>query len=118
MASDFEASGARQLQVVNAVCKDEPAGVRDGAEVDAIRIDPEPTNRVLRDWATEINARSGPVTVAVLDLDAALCSEGYRAIINGAEIYSDRLHYSNEGARLVWTWLAPQVVAAWQFAQT
>lgn len=113
-----EASGARQLQVVNAVCKDEPAGVRDGAEVDAIRIDPEPTNRVLRDWATEVNAGSGPVTVAVLDLDAALCSEGYRATINGAEIYSDRLHYSNEGARLVWTWLAPQVVAAWQFAQT
>lgn len=113
-----EESGARQLQLVNATCHDDPAGIRDGQEVGAVRIDPTTTNQVLQDWAEKADARDGPVAVAVLDLNSALCgAEGYQPVINGAELYSDRVHFSRQGAQLVWTWLAPQVVAAWAFRE-
>lgn len=111
-------SGAEQLQLVGATCHDDPAGTRNGEKVGAITIDPEPTNLVVQEWVHEVKAEGGPVGVALLDLNGALCGEGgYRPVINGAELYSDRIHFSREGAQLVWTWLAPQVVAAWRFDQ-
>lgn len=111
-----EESGARQLQIVNATCHDDPAGIRNGEEVGAVQIDPTSTNEVVREWAKEADAGDGPVSVAVLDLNSALCGErGYQPVINGAELYSDRIHFSRQGAQLVWTWLAPQVLTAWGF---
>ena len=53
--------------------------------------------------------------VAVLDLNSAVCGEGYRSQINGAELYADRVHFSRQGSELVWTWLAPEIVTAWGF---
>ncbi len=111
-------SGAQQLQLVNATCHDDPAGVRDGEEVGAVKIDPSSTNAVVQDWAKGIEAKGGAVDVAVLDLNGALCADGYRPVINGAELYSDRVHFSRQGSQLVWTWLAPQVLTAWEFRQS
>lgn len=108
-------SGARQLQIINATCHDDPAGFRDGQEVGAVTIDPGPTNAVVQEWAAQQQEASGPVSVAALDLNGAVCGAGYRPEINGATLYSDRVHFSREGAALVWTWLAPQVVTAWGF---
>ncbi len=109
-------SGARQLQIVNATCHDDPAGIRDGEEVGAVKIDPTSTNTVAREWAQE--ATSEELDVTVLDLNGALCPDGdYRPVINGAELYSDRVHFSRQGAELVWTWLAPQILTAWSFRE-
>lgn len=108
-------AGARQLQLVNATCHDDPATVRDGEEIGAVKIDPTSTNEVVSRWAKRIQDQRGPVSVAVLDLNSALCSQGYRARIHGAELYSDRVHFSRQGSQLVWTWLAPEVLTAWSF---
>ncbi|WP_435202288.1 acyltransferase family protein [Janibacter sp. GS2] len=110
-------SGAAQLQLINATCHDDPAGIRNGEEVGAVKIDPTSTNVVVQEWAKEVNTRTEPVTVTVLDLNGAVCGDGYRPVINGARLYSDRIHFSREGARLVWTWLAPQVITAWNLRE-
>lgn len=109
-------SGARQLQLVNATCHDDPAGIRDGEQVGAVTIDPTTTNEIVQEWSKRVDARDDPVDTAVLDLNGALCGEeGYQPVINGATLYSDRIHFSRQGAQLVWTWLAPQVLTAWNF---
>lgn len=108
-------SGARQLQLVNATCHDDPATVRDGEQLGAVKIDPTATNKVVTRWAKEVQEQHSEVSVAVLDLNSAVCAQGYRAQINGAELYADRVHFSRQGAQLVWTWLAPEITMAWNF---
>ena len=108
-------AGARQLQLINATCHDDPATVRDGEELGAVKIDPSPTNEVVSRWAKGVQDQRGDVSVAVLDLNSAVCGEGYRSQINGAELYADRVHFSRQGSELVWTWLAPEIVTAWGF---
>lgn len=109
-------SGAQQLQLINATCHDDPAGIRNGEKVGAVTIDPASTNAVVREWSKQVDARDDAVDTAVLDLNGAVCGEGgYQPVINGAELYSDRIHFSRQGAQLVWTWLAPQVLTAWSF---
>nr|WP_257909617.1 hypothetical protein [Janibacter limosus] len=66
-------------------------------------------------WAKGVQDEGGPVSVAVLDLNGVLCANGYRANINGAEVYVDRVHFARQGAQLVWTRLAPEIVTAWNF---
>lgn len=108
-------SGARQLQLINASCHDDPATVRDGEKLGAIKIDPSATNQVVGRWAKGVQDKHGPVSVAVLDLNSALCAQGYKPDINGAVLYADRVHFSRQGAQLVWTWLAPEVLTGWAF---
>ncbi|QBF47083.1 acyltransferase family protein [Janibacter limosus] len=115
LLAQTEDAGARQLQIVNATCHDDPATVRDGAELGAVKIDPTSTNQVVSRWAKGVQDEGGPVSVAVLDLNGVLCANGYRANINGAEVYVDRVHFARQGAQLVWTWLAPEIVTAWNF---
>lgn len=108
-------SGARQLQLVNATCHDDPATTRDGEQLGAVKIDPTATNEVVTRWAKEVQEQRSEVSVAVLDLNSAVCAQGYRAQINGADLYADRVHFSRQGAQLVWTWLAPEITTAWNF---
>lgn len=116
LLSQTQESGAEQLQLVSATCHDDPAGTLDGEKVGAIRIDPEGINLIVQEWVHDIRSKGDSVDVALLDLNGAVCGEeGYRPVINGAQLYSDRIHFSRQGAQLVWTWLAPQVVAAWNF---
>ncbi|WP_068265809.1 acyltransferase family protein [Janibacter limosus] len=115
LLAQTEQAGARQLQLINAACHDDPATVRDGEEVGAITIDPSSTNAVVSSWAKQVQEQHGPVSVAVLDLNSALCSQGYRDTIHGAQVYADRVHFSRQGAQLVWTWLAPEILTGWAF---
>lgn len=65
--------------------------------------DPVELNAMLREWAADHE-------VEVIDHYAAMgCADGYRARINGVNVYKDRLHYTREGAAMVWTWLAPVI---------
>ena len=63
-------------------------------------------NGVLRRYAAD---RPG---VDVIDLAGYLCPNGRpRREIHGVQVLSDGEHYTFEGARLVWRWLAPQLHA-------
>lgn len=55
-------------------------------------------------------AAKGP-RVHLLDFHAFLCSGGYTVTKDGVTLRTDGLHYTPEGARLIWTWLGPQLLA-------
>ncbi|WP_146828200.1 acyltransferase family protein [Aeromicrobium flavum] len=72
-------------------------------EVAEATSDPQVVNRWIRAWARDRD-------VEVLDLYEVLeCSEGFRPEVNGVNLYGDQLHFSDEGAAMVWTWLAPRI---------
>ena len=63
-------------------------------------------NRLIGEWRARHQG-----DVSVLDLSGQLCPAGeYRRTINGARVYKDSIHFSQPGAELIWSWLAPQVV--------
>ncbi|MCB0909911.1 MAG: acyltransferase, partial [Nocardioidaceae bacterium] len=59
-------------------------------------------NAILQDVA-----RSYRKGVTVFDLHAQLCSAGFEPEIDGVDLYDDGLHFSEDGAALVWDRLAP-----------
>ena len=55
-------------------------------------------------------AIQNPDTVALIDLHAFVCPAGeYQPVLQGVTLHSDGSHYTQAGAHLVWTWLAPQL---------
>lgn len=111
------AVGVERVHVVTVPCR----------EVDASRLDPalqafagpvsDPANigwvnDVVRRWAA-----GGDGTRHLLDLWQPLCAGGYQEEIQGVPLYHDTVHFSPSGAAMVWTWLAPRVVAAREGAQ-
>lgn len=65
--------------------------------------DPREFNDWLRAWAERNES-------PVLDLYSALgCDAGFSEAIHGYPIFADFLHFSPEGAAMVWSWLAPRV---------
>ena len=49
--------------------------------------------------------------VSLLDLDAHACPGGkYVATIDGVPMRTDGVHFTLEGARLLWKWLGPAVL--------
>lgn len=107
LLAQFKQTGARQLQVINIPCRLLTPQQAVPAYRDLVGERPRPVdsswaNRVIADWATQHRAEG----VAVLDLDGQLCKNGYRATINGAQLYTDGAHFTPAGAGLVWTWLA------------
>jgi lysophospholipase L1-like esterase len=75
----------------------EPGVVNDDARVDAV-------NSVVRSVAAE------HPEVAVVDLHDFLCGSGYREKMDGVQLRTDGLHFTDAGAALVWRWLGPQLV--------
>ena len=107
----FKTTGARRLDVVNVPCRVlEPAQLR-GRSAELVGREPVPidtawANRLIGEWRARHQG-----DVSVLDLSAQLCPAGeYRRTINGARVYKDSIHFSQPGAELIWSWLAPQVV--------
>ena len=47
--------------------------------------------------------------VHVVDLDGALCSDGYPETLHGVQVYNDFLHFSPEVTPMLWKWLLGQV---------
>ncbi len=62
-------------------------------------------NDLLRRYAAE-----RPGRVVFLDLHALMCPNGrYENRIGGVDTRSDGMHFTKEGAALVWRWLVPQL---------
>lgn len=97
-------SGAKHFAIVTQACHQLPA--RD-TEYDERLNDTQAVkwiNDVVVDWA---RAHQAPV----VDQNALLCSGGYHDTINGREMYEDYIHFSPEGAKEFWKWLAPELTA-------
>ena len=66
-------------------------------------------------WLNQVFARyaaAHPKEVTVIDLHRFLCPGGkFADRIDGQPVRSDGVHFSAEGAALVWKWLGPQLVA-------
>ncbi|BDZ58210.1 acyltransferase family protein [Barrientosiimonas endolithica] len=111
-----DSAGIRQVQIATLPCRNDdisalPAEARAyiTANPQVLRAvsDPVVANGIIRSWA----ARNG---VAVIDLYGVLCSSGFQGTVNGVPLYSDNVHFSPEATPMVWTWLAPQIRAAYQ----
>lgn len=103
--------GVRHVQVVGMPCR----------QIDPLRLDPQlrffakpgsdPANiawlnEVLRQWA-----EGAPERRDFLDLWQPMCAHGFDPVMHGVQFYHDTVHFSPEGAEMVWTWLAPQIRA-------
>lgn len=55
-------------------------------------------------------AGAGP-NVHLVDFDDFLCHDGYTETRNGVTLRTDGLHFTPEGAQLIWRWLGPQLLA-------
>jgi hypothetical protein len=63
----------------------------------------------LNDHIRRIAARQSPA-IPVVDLDRHLCAHGYTNTRNGVTLRKDGLHFTHEGAAVVWGWLGPQLL--------
>ena len=63
--------------------------------------------------AREAVDRSG-VDAAVIDPGPILCKDGYQGTIDGIQMHTDGVHFTEEGARWYWKWLGPQLLKAAQ----
>ncbi len=112
-------AGVRQVQVVTVPCRSkDPAkyGVDEqmiaGLPDDIIDelTDPKQTNALLTTWAHRHD-------VPVLDLYGRLCSHGFRPRIHGVKLYGDSIHFGVQSSPMIWSWLAPQIRAAYDRAE-
>lgn len=66
----------------------------------------------VNDAAREAVRRSGR-DIPIIDPDEFLCEDGqYRATIDGVQMHTDGVHFTEEGARLYWQWLGPRLLKA------
>ena len=49
----------------------------------------------------------------LIDLHAALCTDGFQGEIQGQTLYNDYLHFSPEATPMLWKWLLGQVSRNW-----
>lgn len=96
--------GAR-LVILTTPCFDPPDTLSWGAE----RRDPDRIAWLNRQWRRF--AAAHPDRVSVLDLEALVCPDGrYTDRIDGRVVRrSDGVHFTAEGSRYVWRWLAPRL---------
>lgn len=105
------AAGVKRIVVVNLPCR----------RIDADRLDPrlrffaeEGSNDAAVEWANGVIAAwvKRQPDAQLADLHARVCGGGYQPVVNGVALYKDTLHFSERGAAMVWTWLAPIVQRA------
>jgi peptidoglycan/LPS O-acetylase OafA/YrhL len=97
-------SGAKHFALVTQTCHQLPD--REGEYVP--RLNDEQRVRWINDVAV---AWAEQNDVPVLDQYALLCSGAYHDTINGRLMYEDYIHFSPDGSREFWKWLAPQLTA-------
>ncbi|WP_052592461.1 acyltransferase family protein [Luteipulveratus mongoliensis] len=111
-----KAAGVQQMQVVTVPCRDVKVQyipeeyrpyMRAHPEIVKAATDPVALNTLMKSWAAKND-------VAVIDMYQVLCSDGFHARRNGLEIFGDAIHFSPEATPMIWTWLAPQIRAAYQ----
>ncbi|UIJ33821.1 acyltransferase family protein [Allobranchiibius sp. GilTou73] len=108
IATNARASGVGGLQVINLPCH----------RVDEQELDPQlrffaaqANDDATVDWANGVIAGwvSTHPDSRLIDLHGVLCAGGYHPSLNDVGLYHDTLHFSPDGAAMVWTWLAPQI---------
>lgn len=99
-----EAAGVQQIQISTLPCRDTDLDyIDENPEAAELAATPDEINDVFRRWAE-------PNNIPVLDLHHMLgCENGYARKIRGVKLYSDQLHFSEYGAHMIWTWLAPTI---------
>ena len=97
-------AGAKHFAVVTQTCHELPDRVGEYVPRlnDKKRV--QWINDMVVDWARTNE-------VPVLDQYALLCSGGYHDTINGRLMFEDYIHFSPEGSREFWKWLAPELTA-------
>ena len=100
-------SGGASLALLTTPCLS--VATRDlGAWGEAERSDPKRIQWLNHVWARY--AADHPTDVHLLDLAAIACPGGkYAAQIDGVTMRTDGEHFTPEGARVIWRWLAPQL---------
>lgn len=105
-------AGAQQVQIVNVPCRkpvessipEEFRVVFDSSpEVVKEYKDPTKINAIVDDWAASHD------DVAVVDLNDALCSDGYQDTIDGIQVFNDYLHFSPEATPMIWNYVLGEV---------
>jgi peptidoglycan/LPS O-acetylase OafA/YrhL len=98
-------AGARPVALVNVPCHDVP---NFGLGSDAPVINDEQRIHRLDDLIGRYGEAHG---VPVIDLYGFLCAGGKLKDFNGVKMRDDGLHFTAEGAAIVWRWLAPQLIS-------
>jgi peptidoglycan/LPS O-acetylase OafA/YrhL len=101
-------AGGRPVAVVDVACHRVPDS---GLSADARIInDPERTEW-LNAAVARYAARADSPRVSLIGLDEWLCADGYSDTRDGVELRSDGLHFTEQGAAVVWRWLGPRLLA-------
>lgn len=112
-----ETAGVKQIQVVNVPCRELPSELPGGVQWQIFERQPElrgqwenPTriNGIVKDWV------DGRDDAQLIDLDGALCSDGFQREINGQPLYGDIVHFSPRATPMLWTWLTGQISRNWE----
>jgi hypothetical protein len=73
----------------------------------------DPSRRQILNQVYRIAESRFPEKVQLLDLQDLVCPDGtYQAELDDVVLHQDGVHYTVEGARRIWAWLGPQLVAA------
>ena len=65
--------------------------------------EPVKINALVADWAQEYD------DVELIDLHAALCSDGYQEKVEGIQVFNDYLHFSPEATPMLWRHLLGEI---------
>jgi peptidoglycan/LPS O-acetylase OafA/YrhL/lysophospholipase L1-like esterase len=107
LAYDTLAASSRRIAILNVPCYHQPETGLD-ASLAETRNDP-----ARGAWMNGVLGRfvaAHPGQVVLLDLKTYLCPGGrYADRLHGVKMRSDGVHFTPEGAKLVWRWLAPQL---------
>jgi peptidoglycan/LPS O-acetylase OafA/YrhL len=83
-----------------------------------------PDGRVINDesrieWINGVlHAYTRERHIPLVDLYGFLCSQGYQESRDGVKLRTDGMHFTPDGARIVWDWLGPQLRALATAAQS
>jgi hypothetical protein len=107
LAYDVLAPASRRIAVLNVPCYHQP-------ETGLDRMLAETRNDHTRgEWLNQVLARFVAAhrdRMALLDLDSFVCPGGrYVDRMQGVKVRYDGVHFSQDGVRLVWRWLGPQL---------
>ncbi|MBO1766594.1 acyltransferase family protein [Allobranchiibius sp. GilTou38] len=111
LLASYERTGARELDVMNVPCRvlhpeTLPVSAQQNLGSAPIVLDTTWINGVISGWVAQHQARG----VHLLDLSSRLCATGYHPVMNGTTLYQDGVHFTQGGAQLIWSWLAPAIV--------
>lgn len=117
VADKAREAGVKQVQVVNVPCRELPSELPGGVQWQIFDRQPElrgqwedPTriNGIVKEWV------EGRDDAQLIDLDGALCSDGFQREVNGQPLYGDIVHFSPRSTPMLWTWLTGQISRGWE----